>query len=317
MTKKSIGPETLAELLDGASTPAARRALLSQLNQDPAALAALADAAAYLEAREDWAPAPADGPVAPDEGEAAEAIPFPKPKRRLVRPLWLTAAAAALLAALLLWRPSGNGGATARLVQAGVQEYQAMARAVAELDSATLRRFAPPVAVPDQVIREGALLRGGSQAPENAHILAAKREAIRAFDEALDLDPRQEDALAGMASIALVSGREEDMQRALNRLEAVSGLTSARPDLAEARLLLRFSLALRFDRRDAAEEALASLQTLYDRRPEDGGTAFNLGTALLELGRVAEAREAYRAYLQRRPDGVYAEIARERAGLRE
>ncbi|HSG49792.1 MAG TPA: tetratricopeptide repeat protein [Longimicrobiales bacterium] len=77
----------------------------------------------------------------------------------------------------------------------------------------------------------------------------------------------------------------------MSRVQSLRAMLAARP--ADARL--RFGLALEYLREGALEEAVAELRTYLAAASDEGNAWGRLGAALAELGRAAEAREAYEA----------------------
>jgi len=80
----------------------------------------------------------------------------------------------------------------------------------------------------------------------------------------------------------------------MSRVEALRSMLASRPEDPR----LRFGLALEYLKEGALEEGVAELKR-YLASTEDQGNAWGrLGAALVDLGRVAEAREAYAAGVQ-------------------
>lgn len=74
------------------------------------------------------------------------------------------------------------------------------------------------------------------------------------------------------------------------RVEVLERLVRERPEDSR----LRFGLALEYLGRERYEDAVTMLRSYLDRADDEGNAWGRLGGALEELGRVDEAREAYR-----------------------
>ncbi|HBU56491.1 MAG TPA: hypothetical protein DEB33_01995 [Gemmatimonadetes bacterium] len=76
---------------------------------------------------------------------------------------------------------------------------------------------------------------------------------------------------------------------AAGRLSALERMVSDRPDDSR----LRFGLALEYLHVGRTEDAVSELRLYLNRTDDEGNGWGRLGSALLELGRDSEAREAY------------------------
>jgi Flp pilus assembly protein TadD len=75
-----------------------------------------------------------------------------------------------------------------------------------------------------------------------------------------------------------------------SRIEALRGMLERRPDDAR----LRFGLAVEHLNAGDLEEGVAELRRYLELTDDEGNAWGRLAAALVELGRVDEAREAYR-----------------------
>ena len=73
------------------------------------------------------------------------------------------------------------------------------------------------------------------------------------------------------------------------RIEALKKMLSSRPDDAR----LRFGLALEYEKEGAMEEAVTEPRAYLDATDDEGNAWGRLGSGLRELGKDAEALEAY------------------------
>lgn len=76
----------------------------------------------------------------------------------------------------------------------------------------------------------------------------------------------------------------------MNRIEALRKMVAARP--SDPRL--RFGLALEYLKDGALEDGVAELRSYLEVAEDEGNAWGRLGSALTELGRHHEARDAYR-----------------------
>ena len=79
-----------------------------------------------------------------------------------------------------------------------------------------------------------------------------------------------------------------------SRIEALQKMLANRPDDAR----LRFGLALEFMAQGKLEEGVRELRTYLEASDDEGNAWGRLGSALRELGRDDEAREAYEVGIQ-------------------
>ncbi len=124
--------------------------------------------------------------------------------------------------------------------------------------------------------------------------------AERAYQRALDLDPRLANALTNWGNLRFRQGDVEHATRLYERALAVD------PEQPEALYNLGF---LAFERGDAAS-ACAMFERAVEHDPGFADAHFNLAMTLEEQGRSDEARAHWQTYLDLDPTGSWAEIAR-------
>jgi tetratricopeptide (TPR) repeat protein len=178
-----------------------------------------------------------------------------------------------LLGALVL----GLGPACQGDAEAALARGNAAARD-GRLDEARAR-FAEAIAAQPRGARAHAL------AGNAAHALGRGAEAAAAWARALELEPGQPMAALGLAQLALEAG---DAGACLDRLSAVPAAEAARLTRARALLL-----------RGAAGDAATVLSELEGATSPDA--AFLRASALLALGRFADAQAAFEALALRAP----------------
>ena len=76
----------------------------------------------------------------------------------------------------------------------------------------------------------------------------------------------------------------------MSRIESLQRMAEARPDDPRA----RFGLALEYERLGQWEQVVEHLRAYLERTRDEGNAYGRLGHAFHELGRIEEAREAYR-----------------------
>ncbi|MEO8602458.1 MAG: tetratricopeptide repeat protein [bacterium] len=144
---------------------------------------------------------------------------------------------------------------------------------------------------------------GELTAEEGSTLLAAGKidEAQAAFQRALDLDPRADAALVGLAA---VQAERHDHDAALALLERV-GPGPARQDAD------RLAAAIRIRQAGAGDEA--ALRAALEARPDDLDARFALARALAAAGRYDEALEHYLTIVKR--DRTFGDDAARKAML--
>ncbi len=326
MTAKPIEPEDLAALIDGKLSEEERRLLLSRLDQDEDALAVLAGAAAYQRSIETGEADETDEPETNvidwdsyrDAASEDEDRPQTGPSATPPPLRWaLPAAAVAALLLLALFLPrlvAPTSDSVDRHTQLGWDSYQAMAAEIAKLDGAPLKRFSPPSEIDAQTLAGSVRLRSdnATEAPENDAVKRLKESAFAAYEKALSDDPGNLAALKGAASIALVSGKPDDLRRALTLLESAPSETRQSRDFRHPRLLLRFALAHRGGDAALVDQTVGEMRALRAEFADHPAIVFNLGAVLWETDQYEEGRKCFQDYLALEPDGPYGEIARER-----
>jgi arylsulfatase A-like enzyme/Tfp pilus assembly protein PilF len=127
-------------------------------------------------------------------------------------------------------------------------------------------------------------------------------DAERAFRTVLEADPRSGEALTNLGVLYLATDRRD---QAVTALKAALG---ADPGLAGARNTLAVAYAKSGNLAGAVEEWRALLQT----QPENPDVLYNIGTALLQLGRAAEAVSYLDRFVAAAPPAYAADVARVR-----
>ncbi len=127
-------------------------------------------------------------------------------------------------------------------------------------------------------------------------------DAERAFRAVLDIDPESAEALANLGVLYLRSGRREEAIATLRRAIA------AEPALLGA----RNTLAVAYARSGDLARAVDEWHQIARVRPDDPDILYNLGTALLQLKRPAEARPVLERFVATAPPRYAADVARVR-----
>jgi serine/threonine-protein kinase len=117
--------------------------------------------------------------------------------------------------------------------------------------------------------------------------------AVQEFQRALDLNPRDADALVGMASTYEKAGRIPDAEATYKRAAAM------RPDYWDG----YNSLGLFYDRQQRYSESVAQLQKAIELTPDNSQAYFNLGAIYLDMGDkyLADAETALKKSLSLNP----------------
>ncbi len=118
--------------------------------------------------------------------------------------------------------------------------------------------------------------------------------AVQEFQHALDLNPRDAEALSGMAHAYENAGRIADAEAAHRKAAAL------RPDYWDG----YNSLGLFYDRQRRYDEAIAALQRAIELTPDNAQVYFNLGAVYLDTSdpkKVPEAESALRKSLALNP----------------
>jgi protein O-GlcNAc transferase len=131
------------------------------------------------------------------------------------------------------------------------------------------------------------------QAGVLCHRAGDLREAQRAYEEAIRLDPAQPTALFLLGALALEAGKTEPALGFLQRAARVA------PSTQLGAVLCNTGEAYR--RLGRAEEALAAFTSASRASPALAEAHFNLGLTLDQLGRPLEAAHAYEAALRLKP----------------
>jgi predicted Zn-dependent protease len=130
--------------------------------------------------------------------------------------------------------------------------------------------------------------------------LLTLREAERAFQQAIRLNPNLAEAYEGAALCAAEQGRFEE---ARSLLRSALQLAPDRPSVLNLAGVLR-------ERQQLPEEALAAYEKATEADPAFLPALFNLGRLQHGLGRSAEARENLERYLSQAGPGPWKERAR-------
>jgi serine/threonine-protein kinase len=133
------------------------------------------------------------------------------------------------------------------------------------------------------------------------HTATGKQDlALQEFDHALQLEPRNADALFGQAAVFENLGRFQDAEQTLRRACAL------RPDYWDG----YSKLALFYIRQHRYAEAERQFRRVIQLTPDNSAAWLNLGVALRNEDRVDEAIVAYRKSLELAPSyGAYNNLA--------
>lgn len=155
------------------------------------------------------------------------------------------------------------------------------------------------------------------------------QEARREFEKALELDPRNADALLNLANLDALDGRTTQAERLIQRaLQVDPNSVAALAQLAELRrrrgdlegAIGLYRQALTIDRQPFVYLGLGDVLQRAGRHPEaveafrsaleldpDSATAhYDLGVTYGKMGRLEEAVDAYERALELQPEGVQA-----------
>ena len=130
-------------------------------------------------------------------------------------------------------------------------------------------------------------------------------DAERTFKAVLDLDPDSVEALANLGVLYLRTGRGDEALAALRRAVA------ADPSHTGA----RNTLAVAYARAGDLSRAVDEWRQVAALRPDDPDILYNLGTALLQLNRPAEARPVLERFVLRAPPAYAEDVSRVREML--
>ncbi len=127
-------------------------------------------------------------------------------------------------------------------------------------------------------------------------------DAERTFRAVLEVDPDSAETLTNLGVLYLGTGRRDEAVRTLQQAIAVD------PSVAGA----RNTLAVAYARSGDLPRAVEEWRQVVARRPDDPDVLYNLGTALLQLDRPAEARPVLEQFIAKAPPRYAADVARVR-----
>lgn len=125
-------------------------------------------------------------------------------------------------------------------------------------------------------------------------------DAERTLRAVLDADPESAETLTNLGVLYLATGRRDEAIGTLGRAIA------ADPSLVGARNTLAVAYAQGGDLQRATDE----WRQIAGMRPDDPDVLYNLGTALLQLNRPAEARPVLERFVAVAPDRYAADVRR-------
>ena len=127
-------------------------------------------------------------------------------------------------------------------------------------------------------------------------------DAERTFRAVLEVDRGSAETLTNLGVLYLSTGRREDAVSVLRQAIA------ADPSIAGA----RNTLAVAYARSGDLPRAVEEWRQVVAIRPDDPDVLYNLGTALLQLDRPAEARPVLEQFIAKAPPRYAADVARVR-----
>jgi serine/threonine-protein kinase len=190
------------------------------------------------------------------------------------------------------WDKAGNLDRAVSLLREATAADPSFALAFASLGEAYLLRYRtdhdprwldPAAAACEQAVRLNQGLAPVYVTLGRIHMDTARTDlALEEFQHALQLDPRDADALMGLSSVYETQARYTDAEQVLTRAAAL------RPDywVGHSRLAGFYFAQRRYP------EAVAQFQKVVELTPDNAVGWLNLGTALRAAGRLAEAETA-------------------------
>jgi tetratricopeptide (TPR) repeat protein len=143
-------------------------------------------------------------------------------------------------------------------------------------------------------------------------MLGRQQDALRAFDQAVTINPRYVEAQLNRAVVLNDLGREEDAREAMRIASRVDRADSTGYPSVVGNRLANAHSALGDEYRGAGayEEAIAQYERALELRPGFADIRLNLARALVERGRLDEASTAVETVLQARPGSLEAMMLR-------
>jgi tetratricopeptide (TPR) repeat protein len=129
-----------------------------------------------------------------------------------------------------------------------------------------------------------------------------KTEAIDAYERALLVDPRNEDALINCGTLHYEGGNFERASEYFQRALALDGENA----------LAHFNLGSVLEELGKVEEARRHLRQALSVDPDYSDAHYNLAFVCEKLASFAEAREHWQAYVRLEPVGPWSAYARQR-----
>ena len=129
-----------------------------------------------------------------------------------------------------------------------------------------------------------------------------RREAINAYERALQFDPNRVDALLNGGTLYYEEGNLQKASEYFRRAIV----------LDKENALAHFNLGSVLDEMGEIEAALEHLRRAVRLRPDNPDAHYNLAFVCEKLGAYSEAREHWQAYVQIDPVGPWSSYARQR-----
>jgi tetratricopeptide (TPR) repeat protein len=192
----------------------------------------------------------------------------------------------------------------------GLAHYQIARRALIACDPEAALRLRLPVRL-DPETRAPRTPRGGGAPCAAAQVVATHAaEAVRLLQRATELDPAYATGAVNLAAALVLA------ERPAQALAAAESALSTDPGNVDALNARAVALHLYGSATgvDTLEPVLGILRELRRAYPRDPASAYNLAAVLGARGRTAAARDAWDAFLQIEPAGVWADLVRRQTG---
>lgn len=196
----------------------------------------------------------------------------------------------------------------------GLCHYQLAMRVLSNCDESLPLRFKLPTLLDIDTL--GGKLRGwgaeGSSCLKQETFLRHINSSIHYLKIAAEMDPTYLPARINLSSALIISG---EYTKAISVLEEALKIQPENPE-AVCNKAVAMYLFGKVNNIDTGDNVLGALRDVLEKNPSFSDAIYNMASIQSERGRSAAALETWKRFLKVEPTGVYAQVAKEKLGIK-
>jgi tetratricopeptide (TPR) repeat protein len=196
----------------------------------------------------------------------------------------------------------------------GLCHYQLAMRVLSNCDESLPLRFKLPTILDIETL--GSKLRTpGTEAlhcMKNKTFLKHIEDTVRYLQIAVEMDPTYLPARINLSSAWILAG---EYPKAIGVIDEILKFHRQNPEALSNKAIALYLFG-KTNNIDTADQAIAILKEVSDKNPSFSDAVYNMASIQSERGRNATALETWKRFLKVEPIGVYAQVAKEKLGIK-